>query len=235
MIDSVYPNLQRENAFDFGCGLRRLSFGLAQHFQNVTGVDISPSMLHQAANNSRAPEKVQFKLNESDRLEAIESNAFDLVLSLIVLQHIPRKFIKGYLAEFLRIAKPGGLVVFQLPTRKRKRSKPKLELWSGKPLNWDQPTLPKRCYRAIRRFFRWIPRWIVHSFHHSETWHWIYYTSQQCKGNAVMQMNITSIPRLKRLLKNEDGEILQISEDARAGDDYESHTFFVRKSNHRDE
>lgn len=226
----VYPDLQLGEALDFGCGLGRLSFGLARRFKRVTGIDISNEMIERAASNSRAPENVTFVLNEDDHLKRLDSNAYDFVLSLIVLQHMPRKFARSYIAEFLRIARPGGLAVFQLPTRKRRRKKAKLRLWDGKPLDWDKPSIPKLCYRAAWRGLRWIPRWIVHSIHQSETWCWLYYAWQQRKGNAVMQMNTMSIASIKRLVQKNGGTVLDVREDARAGDEYESHTFFVRKN-----
>jgi SAM-dependent methyltransferase len=38
--------------------------------------------------------------------------AFSFVYSNIVLQHIPRRFAKEYLREFVRVLAPGGLLVF---------------------------------------------------------------------------------------------------------------------------
>ncbi len=119
-VRDVHPDLSFGRALDFGCGLGRLSFGLSQHFQTVTGVDISSKMIEQALANRRASKQVEFILNEGRNLSGIHSDSCDFVLSLIVLQHIPRKFIKGYLKEFLRVVKPGGLIAFQLPTRKFK-------------------------------------------------------------------------------------------------------------------
>lgn len=111
-ISHVYPELRKERAMDFGCGLGRLSFALKPHFSRVTGVDISSKMIEQAAANSRYSKEVEFLLNESESLEKVPSASFDFLLSLIVLQHIARKFIKDYLKEFLRVTKPGGLIVF---------------------------------------------------------------------------------------------------------------------------
>jgi hypothetical protein len=45
-----------------------------------------------------------------------------------VLQHIEPRFVQGYLLEFLRILKPQGVLVFQLPSEPRddgsRRAKP---------------------------------------------------------------------------------------------------------------
>ena len=50
-------------------------------------------------------------------LTVFSDASFDLVASDIVLQHLPdRATVEGYLAEFVRVLKPGGLLVFQLPS-----------------------------------------------------------------------------------------------------------------------
>jgi ubiquinone/menaquinone biosynthesis C-methylase UbiE len=44
--------------------------------------------------------------------------AHHFVYSALVLQHLPRvEAIRTFIAEFLRVLKPGGLLAFQLPTR----------------------------------------------------------------------------------------------------------------------
>jgi len=46
-----------------------------------------------------------------------QPSSFDFVLSIIALQHVPSKrLIWFYLKEFLRVTRPEGLVVFQLPS-----------------------------------------------------------------------------------------------------------------------
>jgi SAM-dependent methyltransferase len=57
-------------------------------------------------------------LNTADDLRPFESGSFDLVYSRYVLQHLPgRAMVRSYLAEFIRVLRPGGLLVFQLPNR----------------------------------------------------------------------------------------------------------------------
>lgn len=228
-VRDTHPDLSFDRALDFGCGLGRLSFGLSQHFQNVIGVDISSKMLEQASANRRASKQVEFILNEGQNLSGIHSDSCDFVLSLIVLQHIPRKFIKGYLREFLRVVKPGGLIAFQLPTRKFKVKTKKQVFWEGQPLNWDSPPLWKLVYRAFFRFLRWMPRKLLASIHASETWHGLYYAYQRWIGKPVMQMNTLKRKTLERLIAKNNGTLLRLEQDSRAGEHYESHLFFVLK------
>lgn len=104
-------------ALDFGCGVGRLSRALASHFEQVTGVDISETMIDRARELNAAIPNVEFRGNDRADLSTFSDAAFDLVASDIVLQHLPdRATVESYLAEFVRVLKPDGLLVFQLPS-----------------------------------------------------------------------------------------------------------------------
>jgi len=229
-ISHVYPELRKEGALDFGCGLGRLSFALRPHFSRVTGVDISSKMIAQAAANSRCSKGVEFLLNESESLEKIPSESFDFLLSLIVLQHIPKKFIKDYLREFLRVTRPGGFIVFQIPTRKIGPVKKEV-YWEGRPLNWDSPSFGKLCYRAVTRFFRWIPRKIREIALRNEWLHPVLFFWKRWDGEPLMQMNTMKKASLEKFLTRNGGVILCSKRDLAAGETIESYTFFVKKEN----
>ena len=105
-------------ALDFGCGVGRLSQALARSFSSVVGVDVSRPMLAAAERHNLEPERVSFIHNPRDDLRIFESESFDLVLTHIVLQHLPPSLAVAYLREFLRIVRPGGSIVFQIPTER---------------------------------------------------------------------------------------------------------------------
>ena len=102
-------------ALDFGCGAGRLTHALAAHFDRVIGVDIALSMIDIARRLHANIAGVEFRLNDSDRLDSIESGSIDFVYTRLVLQHMPPRYIRGYLVEFVRVLAPGGVLVFQLP------------------------------------------------------------------------------------------------------------------------
>lgn len=106
----------KARALDFGCGAGRLSQALAAHFKRVDGVDISGSMLV-AAKALKPKPNVHFHLNATADLKLFKQASFDFIYTSIVLQHIPGELGYGYLKEFLRVLKPGGLLVFQVPER----------------------------------------------------------------------------------------------------------------------
>jgi SAM-dependent methyltransferase len=125
------------DALDFGCGPGRLTRALARRFDHVVGVDISETLIDEARRlNSDVP-GCEFRLSAADDLAIFGAGSFDLVYSSIVLQHQPNhRVIRGYLDEFVRIVREGGLIVFQLPTRIPLR-------------NRLQPR--RRAYRLLRR------------------------------------------------------------------------------------
>lgn len=106
--------VKRGVALDFGCGVGRLTQGLARHFEEAHGVDISPSMLEHARRFNRYGHKVQFHLNSRDHLEDFQSDSVDFIYSNIALQHIEPEYAKRYVADFMRVLKPGGIALFQL-------------------------------------------------------------------------------------------------------------------------
>lgn len=109
-------SLEPRRAMDFGCGLGRLSQALAAHFQRVDGVDISEVMVAQALTHDQSGGKVHYHVNTTDTLP-FDDGSFDLVYSNIVLQHIDKANALRYMAEFVRVLAPGGLVIFSMPSR----------------------------------------------------------------------------------------------------------------------
>ncbi len=111
---------------DFGCGAGRLSQALADHADEVVGVDVSPPMLAVARELDTAG-RCRFVLNETADLTCFADGEFDLVYSELVLQHLPSAVIDGYLAEFVRVLRPGGVALLQCTTR---------PLWTFKGAVW---------------------------------------------------------------------------------------------------
>jgi ubiquinone/menaquinone biosynthesis C-methylase UbiE len=109
-----YP-FQLGTALDFGCGVGRLSQALCAYFENVVGIDISPPMIERANQYNQYGNRCHYMLNRSDNLSVFADSSFDFIYSALVLQHMPPVFAKGYIREFMRVLKPGGLAVFEIP------------------------------------------------------------------------------------------------------------------------
>ena len=59
---------------------------------------------------------MSYHLNEASDLALFEDDTFDFLLSIIVLQHIPNELKTGYLEEFVRVLRPGGVAAFTVPS-----------------------------------------------------------------------------------------------------------------------
>lgn len=111
-LDDVDPGSGA--ALDFGCGVGRLTQALADHFDEVVGVDISSSMVEKAREHNRHGERVEYVVNTRDDLSRFEDGRFDLVYSNKVLQHMPPRYGRRYVRDFFRVLAPGGLALFQM-------------------------------------------------------------------------------------------------------------------------
>lgn len=109
-----------ERALDFGSGAGRLTQALSQTFSHVVGLDIAESMTALARRENvlrnPEPERVHFLTNPSSDLRVVDSESVDLLLSIVVLQHMNNELKSAYLAEFVRVLRPGGVAMFTVPS-----------------------------------------------------------------------------------------------------------------------
>jgi SAM-dependent methyltransferase len=110
---------RRDRALDFGCGVGRLTQPLAEYFDRVVGVDVSPNMIRLAQALNRHPDRVEYVTNTGGTLRELGDRLFGLAYSNVVLQHIEPPQALRYLSELLRVVAAGGVLVFQLPSHRR--------------------------------------------------------------------------------------------------------------------
>jgi ubiquinone/menaquinone biosynthesis C-methylase UbiE len=101
-----------DKVLDVGCGTGTLAVLLAHKGCWVTGIDISPAMLAQAAQRAHAEEvEEQVTLRELGAVDldtAFGASSFDAVVSTLVLSELSDDEISYMLTECRRILRPGG-------------------------------------------------------------------------------------------------------------------------------
>jgi SAM-dependent methyltransferase len=115
-IGSLNHKLAFGCALDFGCGVGRLTQALCRYFESCDGVDIASSMIELARRFNKYGERCRYHVNIDDNLRLFRNDSFDFIYSMIVLQHIEPRYSTQYVREFIRVLKPGGIAIFQIPS-----------------------------------------------------------------------------------------------------------------------
>ena len=139
-LDSLGILVPRGRALDFGCGIGRLTQALAGEFDAVVGVDVAASMVERARELNRHGERCTYVCNSEDDLAIFPDASFDFILTELVLQHLPSDLMFRYVREFVRVLRPGGVAVFDVP---------RSLAWSARAIALR--VLPSSVVRSLRR------------------------------------------------------------------------------------
>jgi ubiquinone/menaquinone biosynthesis C-methylase UbiE len=195
------PQLGRRRALDFGCGVGRLSQALADHFDEVEGVDIAEDMLAHAQRHNRHGSRVTYHHNTRADLQFLPDNRFDFILSDITLQHVEPQYARAYIAEFVRVCAPGGAISFQLPSWIPPGDRPEKFKFS-----WYPPTLWTRIRRFTRRGWdRYFP------------------------SNPIMEVHAIPQEEVRQILESAGATVVAVEPNAAAGPAIESYRYLATK------
>jgi len=111
----IEPGFQPKRTLEFGCGVGRLLMPMARICQQAVGVDISDSMLKWAAIHCQEQGLRNITLLRSDDSLSLVQGKFDLIISFIVLQHIPVKRGKAIFSRLLELLEDGGIAAIDVP------------------------------------------------------------------------------------------------------------------------
>ena len=160
-----------KNILDFGCGVGRLVIPFSKRSEYVVGVDVSVSMLNEAANNCTKRSITNVKFVRSDDALTGVTKQFDLIHSLIVFQHIPVPRGENIVHRLLDLLASGGVGVLHFTYARIGYVQQHLEI----------PSFIKRIipgYDIVRKVCKGIPL-----------------------SNPELQMNCYNINRLLQILQ----------------------------------
>jgi SAM-dependent methyltransferase len=102
---------------EYGCGTGRVTRWLAKDFRFVIACDISAAHLRLAREGMPGDEGSNVKFVQVSQVAKLdELPPFDVLFSIIVLQHNPPPIIAYVLDRLLERLRPGGIAYFQVPT-----------------------------------------------------------------------------------------------------------------------
>jgi SAM-dependent methyltransferase len=105
----IDPNFAPVTLLDFGCGVGRTLVPFAALAQRAVGLDVSPSMLQEAARNCDEHKLTNVQLFPSDDSLSSLTGSYDLIHSFIVFQHIQPKRGCAIFSRLLRHLGPNGV------------------------------------------------------------------------------------------------------------------------------
>ena len=202
-LEELKIEFSKDKALDFGCGVGRLTRHLGEHFKEVNGVDIAPTMIEKAKELNILGDRCHFHLNEKDDLTLFKSEDFDMVYSNITLQHIRPVYSKNYIKEFMRILKPGGVTVFQLPEKRIISSSEKVSTRIKDGFRAFLPESLINRYKAFRQKMR--------------------------GGGPYMEMNGVPKEEVEAIVNAGGGKILDVKRDLESGDSWVSYQYIIQK------
>jgi ubiquinone/menaquinone biosynthesis C-methylase UbiE len=105
-LNTILPHAKGNKVLEVGCGTGILLERVSKVAKRAVGIDLSNEMVKVAkARGLEAKKAFATKIPFKD-------NSFDIVFSFKTLSHVPN--LELALSEMARVAKPGGLVVFEL-------------------------------------------------------------------------------------------------------------------------
>ncbi|HEY6189523.1 MAG TPA: methyltransferase domain-containing protein [Pyrinomonadaceae bacterium] len=108
---SLLPSVKNKRVLDAGCGPGVYSEWLIKHGADVVAIDASPKMVELAKQRLGVAVDIR-QADLSKPLTFLESASFDIVLSPLVLEYI--EDLRSTLAEFYRVLRPSGCLIFSI-------------------------------------------------------------------------------------------------------------------------
>jgi len=148
--------LYRGRCVEIGCGAGRMTKQLADVFDRVVALDVSPDQVARAKELlGPVAQKVEFRIVQEAVIPEPDGSC-DAMFSCHVLQHLPgMRAVASYLRESHRVLRPNGSACFHLPVPGAHLTSPQSDLWY-----WA-----RNVYKRFKRFFGILNIAEYHRYH----------------------------------------------------------------------
>jgi ubiquinone/menaquinone biosynthesis C-methylase UbiE len=123
-----------DQVLDVGCGTGTLAIDVQRRVGSagrVVGIDPGTEQIARArAKAARHHVPIEFQIGVIEQL-AFPDQTFDVVLSTLMMHHLPASLKAQGLAEIARVLKPGGRLIIADFTRKQERTGPAARFHAG--------------------------------------------------------------------------------------------------------
>jgi SAM-dependent methyltransferase len=157
-------------ALDFGCGVGRVVFPLAERCGSVVGVDVAESMLARARALCEALNVSNVRFAKCDDSLAGVDGAFDLIHSYIVFQHVPPRRGLRLLRQLIGRLNENGVGVIHV-------------VYDNPDMASLPPRLVKSLWRLLKRPFRRAPQMQMNAYPLNEVYRII-------QGSGIRQIHV---------------------------------------------
>lgn len=116
LLAPILNDSERDRVLEIGCGIGRMTEFFRQHFNQVSGVDISNKMIESAKKRLGHLSGIELKVGDGQVLDFLD-DYFHLVFSYQTFQHFPtEQVLAKNLRELYRTLKPDGIAKLHLRT-----------------------------------------------------------------------------------------------------------------------
>ncbi len=130
---SKVGSMQNKTVLEVGCGNGTQSIYMNNNFhpKKTIGVDINQNNIELAQSLKNGHEKLEFHVDDAQKLEKIPDNSIDILLCIESAFHYPQKNL--FLKQVERVLKPSGkFLIADILSRSNKKRIPFLEKWKRK-------------------------------------------------------------------------------------------------------
>lgn len=120
----------KARALDFGCGVGRLALPMARQFNEVLGLDVAPAMIAEARRNAANAGIGNLQVELADDMLEAADGRFDLVMSCMVLQHIPVRRGMDIIRRLLERTRQYGVVALHVCIDRRDTAGSSFRYWA---------------------------------------------------------------------------------------------------------